>query len=249
MARDERLYPDFTNGLFAWHLFRYGWALPYAYGRDVLDLGCGSGYGVALLAGVARSVLGVDYDREVVAECKELYGGIRNVQFAAMDAPRLALGTGRFGLVTCFEVLEHLPSGDASAAMAEMARVLERGGVLLASTPNRLVEIPHYRAAGLKYNRHINYYSPRELRRDLSKHFRDLQLLGQVPCESLGKRMLRWMDIFNLRHHLIPRGMRAWVNRWRSHGQGGMPPDLGGFQVKRYLVRQSGVLLALCRKR
>jgi 2-polyprenyl-3-methyl-5-hydroxy-6-metoxy-1,4-benzoquinol methylase len=133
MARDERLYPDFTNGLFAWHLFRYVWALPYAYGRDVLDLGCGSGYGVALLAGVARSVLGADYDREVVALCAEMYGALRNVRFVAMDAARLALGTGRFGLVTCFEVIEHLPHESCGALSARTFRTSASSGKCLMS--------------------------------------------------------------------------------------------------------------------
>ncbi len=249
MARDERLYPDFTNGLFAWHLFRYVWALPYAYGRNVLDLGCGSGYGAALLAGVARSVIGVDYDPEAVGLCAETYSGLRNIRFAVMDASRLGFGTARFSLVTCFEVLEHLHSGDAGAAMAEMARVLGRRGFLLASTPNRLVEIPHYQAAGLHYDRHINYYSPRELRRDLLNHFAGVQLLGQVPWESMLWRCLRYIDIFNLRHHILPKGVKAWIARSTGVSQDPTLSDLGRFQAKKSLVRQAGVLLALCRKR
>ncbi len=248
MARDERLYPDFTNGLFAWHLFRYVWALPYAFGRNVLDLGCGSGYGTALLAGVARSVVGVDYDSEAVGLCAETYGGLRNVRFAVMEASHLGFGTGRFALLTCFEVLEHLSSGDANTAMAEMARVLEGAGLLLASTPNRLVEVPHYRATGLHYDRHINYYSPRELRRDLLSHFAEVQLLGQVPRESVLWRCLRYMDILNLRHHILPKGVKACIARSAGVSQTLTLPDLGGFQVKRSLVRQAGVLLALCRK-
>lgn len=50
MARDERIYPDLNYGNFAMHLFRYLWVLPHAYNEVVLDAGCGSGYGGALLA-------------------------------------------------------------------------------------------------------------------------------------------------------------------------------------------------------
>ncbi|MBI3780396.1 MAG: class I SAM-dependent methyltransferase [candidate division NC10 bacterium] len=248
MAREERLYPDFANGLFAWHLFRYVWALPYAFGRNVLDLGCGSGYGVALLAGVARAVFGVDYDREAVAECVNMYGGLRNVRFAVMDGSRLALDTSRFGLVTCFEVLEHIPSAEVGTALAGIARVLQRGGLFLASTPNRLVEVPHLRSVGIAYDHHVNRYAPRELGRALRRHFSDVRLFGQVPREGSVRRTLRYLDFFNLRHHPLLQGAKAWITRQTLVGQVPTPPGLGSFQVRRDLVRQAGILLALCRK-
>jgi SAM-dependent methyltransferase len=248
MARDERVYPDFANGIFAWHLFRYVWALSYAYGRDVLDLGCGSGYGTALLAGVGRSVLGVDYDPEAVALCAKTYGGLRNVRFAVMDATRLALGEGGFGLVTCFEVVEHLPPAEADLALERAAAVLRPGGLFLISTPNRLVEVPHLRSAGIENRYHINRYSPGELRGTLRRHFPHIRLFGQVPSESLVRCCFRYLDLFNLRHHLLPKGARAWITQSARVGRAPTLPDLGGFQVKRSLVRQAGVLLAVCRK-
>src|SRR5213082_3394273 len=61
MAYPERIIPDETEpGVVALHFKRYEFALPYSAGRDVLDAGCGVGYGSALLAERARNVVGVD---------------------------------------------------------------------------------------------------------------------------------------------------------------------------------------------
>ena len=43
-------------------------------GRDVLEAGCGEGYGAALIAEVARSVIGLDYDESAVAHVRALAG-------------------------------------------------------------------------------------------------------------------------------------------------------------------------------
>ena len=75
MARDERMYPNFGDGNFAFHLFRYLWALRFAYDRIVLDAGCGSGYGADLLAAVARRVVGVDHDAEVMKTRRSMRTG------------------------------------------------------------------------------------------------------------------------------------------------------------------------------
>ena len=64
MAYPERIVPDATPaGVVALHLKRYDFARAYCDGADVLDAGCGVGYGTAYLAEVAASVVGVDVER------------------------------------------------------------------------------------------------------------------------------------------------------------------------------------------
>jgi protein-L-isoaspartate O-methyltransferase len=47
------------------HLIRYVMALDSVAGKDVLDVACGSGYGMFLMSYLAKSVSGYDYDKEL----------------------------------------------------------------------------------------------------------------------------------------------------------------------------------------
>src|SRR2546423_14915069 len=55
------------------HVARYRYALPFVEGKTVLDIACGTGYGLSLLAGKAALVIGVDVDtdaaRQAMSEC------------------------------------------------------------------------------------------------------------------------------------------------------------------------------------
>ena len=58
----ERVNPDFADENFRNHLRFYQFASQFVRGKEVLDCGCGTGYGSALLADSgAKSVLGIDF--------------------------------------------------------------------------------------------------------------------------------------------------------------------------------------------
>ena len=105
--------------------------------RDVLEAGCGEGYGADLIAGVARSVIGLDYDKLTVAHVRACYPrvDVRHGNLAALPLPE-----GSVDVVVNFQVIEHL--WDQPQFVAECARVLRPGGVLLMSTPNRITFSP-----------------------------------------------------------------------------------------------------------
>ena len=80
-AVPERIVPDETEpGIVALHLKRYEFARPYCAGADVLDAGCGVGYGTAHLAEEARHVLGVDRSEEAIDYARGRYARA-NVEF------------------------------------------------------------------------------------------------------------------------------------------------------------------------
>src|ERR1700739_5109836 len=64
----ERTIPDLDieNYWFRRHQVVYQRLAPRCAGRDVLEAGCGEGYGADLIAGVARRVVAVDYDEAAV---------------------------------------------------------------------------------------------------------------------------------------------------------------------------------------
>src|SRR5438552_18667808 len=85
VAYPERIVPDETSpGIVALHLKRYEFAAPRCRGADVLDAGCGVGYGSAFLGEVAARVVGVDRDEPAIAYARARYGRT-NVEFRVAD--------------------------------------------------------------------------------------------------------------------------------------------------------------------
>jgi SAM-dependent methyltransferase len=105
--------------------------------RDVLEAGCGEGYGADLIADVARSVVALDYDELTVAHVRARYPrvDVRHGNLAALPLPDASVD-----VVVNFQVIEHL--WDQPQFVSECARVLRPGGVLLVSTPNRITFSP-----------------------------------------------------------------------------------------------------------
>ncbi len=106
-------------------------------GRDVLEAGCGEGYGADLIAGVARQVIGLDYDEATVAHVRARYP---RVDMRHGNLAELPLPAGSVDAVVNFQVIEHL--WDQPQFVAECLRVLRPSGVLLISTPNRITFSP-----------------------------------------------------------------------------------------------------------
>lgn len=98
-------------------------------GRKVLDLGCRDG---ALTSRYAQGneVVGVDADREALAEAEKL--GIET-RWADLDEP-LPFEDASFDVVVAGELLEHLR--DPGRLVREVLRVLRPGGTFVASVPN-----------------------------------------------------------------------------------------------------------------
>ena len=106
-------------------------------GRDVLEAGCGEGYGADLIADVARQVIGLDYDEATVTHVRARYP---RVDMRHGNLAELPLPDGSVDVVVNFQVIEHL--WDQPQFVAECARVLRPAGVLLMSTPNRVTFSP-----------------------------------------------------------------------------------------------------------
>jgi SAM-dependent methyltransferase len=167
----ERFVPGTADGelIEVEHLARYRWAGQLAAGRTVLDAGCGVGYGSAMLARAgAGEVVGLDLSAKAIDAARE--AAPANASFVAGDVHALPFAAGRFDLVVCFEVIEHVEAQDD--VIAELARVLAPGGVLAISSPNRDVY-----PAGNPY--HLHEYVPEELRSALAALFDHVQLRRQ----------------------------------------------------------------------
>ena len=155
------------------HVHRYRFAATVAAGRRVLDLGCGEGYGAAILSGGAQRVTGVDIDREAVASASARYGD-RGIEFVVAPATDVPLPDGSVDLITCFEVIEHVD--DPAGLVAEVVRLLAQGGLLVCSTPDR----DAYNASLTQPNPfHVCELSRAELAELLERSFDSVRLYGQ----------------------------------------------------------------------
>ena len=135
----ERTVPglEAENYWFRRHEVVYQRLADRCVGRDVLEAGCGEGYGADLLANVARHVIGLDYDELAVAHVKARYP---RVEMRHGNLAMLPLADSAVDVVVNFQVIEHL--WDQPQFVAECVRVLRPGGVLMMSTPNRITFSP-----------------------------------------------------------------------------------------------------------
>ncbi|MGW0040474.1 methyltransferase domain-containing protein [Rhodococcus sp. NPDC003348] len=135
----ERTVPGVPeeNYWFRRHEVVYQRLLGRCAGRVVLEAGSGEGYGANMIADVAEQVIGLDYDTSAVEHVRARYPRIDMRQGNLAELP---LDAATVGTVVNFQVIEHL--WDQAQFLAECFRVLEPGGELLISTPNRITFSP-----------------------------------------------------------------------------------------------------------
>jgi len=106
-------------------------------GHRVLDVGCGGGLVAEVMAQRGADVTGIDMARGPldVARLHAMESGVK-VDYLLTSAERLAdESPASFDVVTCLEMLEHVPR--PSEVVAALARLVRPGGHVVCSTINR----------------------------------------------------------------------------------------------------------------
>jgi 2-polyprenyl-6-hydroxyphenyl methylase/3-demethylubiquinone-9 3-methyltransferase len=106
-------------------------------GKKVLDIGCGGGILAEAMAGLGAEVTGIDLSEKAlkVARLHLLESG-QKVDYRLIAAEDLAAEMAQqFDVVTCMEMLEHVP--DPASIVAACARLVKPGGWVFFSTLNR----------------------------------------------------------------------------------------------------------------
>jgi 2-polyprenyl-6-hydroxyphenyl methylase/3-demethylubiquinone-9 3-methyltransferase len=112
--------------------------LAHLRGKSVVDIGCGGGILSESMARRGAQVLGIDLATKPlrVAQLHAMEAGVEGLQYREVAAEALAAEMpGAFDVVTCMEMLEHVPE-PASVIMA-CAKLVKPGGRVFFSTINR----------------------------------------------------------------------------------------------------------------
>jgi len=120
-------------------------------GKKVADIGCGGGILSESMARLGANVTGIDLSDKAlkVADLHSLESGVQ-VRYELISAESLAdREAGQFDVVTCMEMLEHVP--DPAAIVAACAKLVKPGGRVFFSTINRNPKAYLYAVIGAEY--------------------------------------------------------------------------------------------------
>ena len=143
--------------------------------KEVLEIGCGYGYGADSLSESALSVVAFDMNEEHITYCQGEYQK-SNLVFLRADGLKLPFKDDSFDVVLSFQVIEHIEPRNVLDYLSEIRRVLRRGGTFLVSTPNaRMRLLPFQRPWNPE---HTKEYKDSELESLLGRVFEEVKVYG-----------------------------------------------------------------------
>lgn len=150
-------------------------------GKRVLDIGCGGGILSESMAGLGAIVKGIDLSTQAlgVADLHSLESGV-TVEYEEIAAEALAAREpATYDVVTCMEMLEHVP--EPAAVVAACATLVKPGGWVFFSTLNRNVKSYLFAVVGAEY---IAQMLPKGTH-DYARFIRPSELAGFVRVAGL----------------------------------------------------------------
>jgi SAM-dependent methyltransferase len=211
---DEYMASEGNYVIYSLHSATYSFAEGYVPGKDVLDLGCGTGYGTSALAPHTRRIVGVDISAQAI-DCASERFAAPNLSFVRIDPVEVAplpFEPGSFDVVVSFQVMEHVD--DVATYLDEIRRVLRPRGTFLCVTPDRTHRL--FRGQRPWNEFHRIEFSPTDVHRWLATRFSTVEMLGmsaraQIIDHELGRyRRMRLLS--------YPFTFPGAPERWRLAG-------------------------------
>jgi len=171
-------------------------------GKTVLDVGCGGGILADAMARKGAQVLGIDLATKSlkVAQLHALEAQTAGVSYREISAEDLAAEqAGQYDVVTCMEMLEHVP--DPAAVVKACAELVKPGGWVFFSTLNRNPKSFLFAIVGAEYvlnllprgtHEYARMIKPSELATFARASDLELQVMRGMEYNPLTKRY--WMS-------------------------------------------------------
>lgn len=128
----REIYEEMYNqeATYWWYVAKRKLVRSYITGKNILDLGCGTGAMISELSGLGFQVLGLDGSEEALKYCRKR--GLVNLKRADFNKSLPCQGN-TFDTVLCLDVLEHIE--DDRGLLLEIKRVLKSDGRLILTVP------------------------------------------------------------------------------------------------------------------
>jgi 2-polyprenyl-6-hydroxyphenyl methylase/3-demethylubiquinone-9 3-methyltransferase len=172
-------------------------------GKSVVDVGCGGGLLAEGMAGCGAQVTGIDLSKKALGVARlHLFESGQQVTYREASAEALAAeAPANFDVVTCMEMLEHVP--DPASTVEACARLVKPGGHLFFSTLNRNPKAYLFAVIGAEY---ILNLLPRGTH-DYAKFIKPSEL--HRFCRNAG---LSIRELIGLRYSLFSKSYTLWQN-------------------------------------
>ena len=182
-------------------LTRYLFAAHYCEGNDVLEVACGSGQGLGLLASKANMLIGADYSNFLINKASQHYH--KRVPLLQLDAHDLCFQEASFDTIILYEAIYYLKYPEKF--VNECHRVLKPGGSLLICTANK--DLPDFNPSPHSYQ----YFSPADVWNLLNRFGFKVQCFGDCPVDYNDPvhRMLSLTKRTMVRFELMPKTMQG----------------------------------------
>jgi 2-polyprenyl-3-methyl-5-hydroxy-6-metoxy-1,4-benzoquinol methylase len=145
---------------------------------QVLEVGCGDGFGTYLVSKFVNELTGIDNDEDLIKSASKSVGQYneKNLKFLCIDAFNLNTQFNKkFDAIYSLDVIEHIRPDFENDFLSSLTSVLSENGVLVIGAPS--LESQTY-ASPLSKIGHINCKTKDEFKRSLQAHFRNVFLFG-----------------------------------------------------------------------
>lgn len=203
--------------IYLFHKATYNFARDYVNGKNVLDYGCGSGYGTHYMASYCKNIVGVDIAADAVVYANEHYHApnLAYERIEPADEAPLPYPDASFDAVLSFQVIEHI--ADPEPYLCEIGRVLKPGGVFVCATPDRTTRLlPGQKPWNMW---HVREYDALGLRTVLNTRFDNIALFSMggkgnvLGLELQRTRRLAWLTL-PATLPFMPEAIRVAALRW-----------------------------------
>lgn len=156
-------------------LSRYKFCAKMLKGKDIImEIGSGDGFGLPIIAQIARKVYAVDWDKRLLEGNAKRLRHLKNVEYLYVDLNKRSPSVKVDGAFL-IDVIEHLDPKTEKMFMDNIVKCLKASGVLLIGTPN--ITASKYATPRSKVQ-HINLKSQQTLRELMDRYFENVFMFG-----------------------------------------------------------------------